>query len=170
MHSSRMRTARLLAYPGGGGVCIPGGGCWYAYGGMDPGGVCPTPPTICLGGLLRGRGRSAYRGGGRPPLWTEWLTDRCKNITFPQLRLRAVITIGRFYVVSLGNGIKYPTIRRGSGWAQGEGVASRNNKYFLTRQMQGGACSSSTPNFKLDTTSRLKLLSEVYFTGPRQYF
>ena len=25
------------------------------------------------------------------PLWTEWLTDRYKNITFPQLRLRAVI-------------------------------------------------------------------------------
>ena len=25
-------------------------------------------------------------------LWTEWLTYRCKNITFPQLCLRAVIT------------------------------------------------------------------------------
>ena len=25
-----------------------------------------------------------------PPLWTEWLTDRCKNITFPQLLLRVV--------------------------------------------------------------------------------
>ena len=24
------------------------------------------------------------------PLWTEWLADRCKNITFPQLRLRAI--------------------------------------------------------------------------------
>ena len=30
---------------------------------------------------------------GRHPPWTEWLTDRCKNITFPQLRLRAVITV-----------------------------------------------------------------------------
>ena len=25
-----------------------------------------------------------------PPLWTEWLTDICKNITFPQLLLRTV--------------------------------------------------------------------------------
>ena len=25
-----------------------------------------------------------------PPLWTEWLTDRGENITFPQLRLRTV--------------------------------------------------------------------------------
>ena len=30
----------------------------------------------------------------RPPLWTEWLTDGCKNITFPQLRLRAVNILG----------------------------------------------------------------------------
>ena len=29
--------------------------------------------------------------GRPPPLWTEWLTDRCKNITFPQLRLWTVI-------------------------------------------------------------------------------
>ena len=28
--------------------------------------------------------------GADSPLWTEWLTDRCKNITFPQLRLRTV--------------------------------------------------------------------------------
>ena len=27
------------------------------------------------------------------PMWTEWLTHRCKNITFPQLRLRAVKTM-----------------------------------------------------------------------------
>ena len=26
------------------------------------------------------------------PLWTKWLTDRCRNITYPQLHLRAVIT------------------------------------------------------------------------------
>ena len=24
------------------------------------------------------------------PPWTEWLTDKCKSITFPQLRLRAI--------------------------------------------------------------------------------
>ena len=28
-----------------------------------------------------------------PPLWKEWLTDRCKSITFPQLRLRVVKTL-----------------------------------------------------------------------------
>ena len=28
-----------------------------------------------------------------PPPWTEWLTDKRKNITFPQLRLRAVTKI-----------------------------------------------------------------------------
>ena len=36
-------------------------------------------------------GGSACRGDwADPPPWTEWQTDRCKNITFPQLRLRAV--------------------------------------------------------------------------------
>ena len=28
--------------------------------------------------------------GYASPLWTEWLTDRCKNITLPELRLRTV--------------------------------------------------------------------------------
>ena len=27
---------------------------------------------------------------GRHPLWAEWLTDRCKDITFPQPRLQTV--------------------------------------------------------------------------------
>ena len=30
-----------------------------------------------------------------PPLWTEWLTDRCENITFPQLCLQMVIISNR---------------------------------------------------------------------------
>ena len=81
-HSSRMLTAVAV----GGGVCFweGGSGGVSAQGGVCPGGVCP--------------GVSA-RGGVYPsmhwadtPLWTEWLTDRCKNITFLQLRLRAVIT------------------------------------------------------------------------------
>ena len=36
----------------------------------------------------------------RPALWTEWLTDRCKNITFPQLSLWAVI---KSFVVDLNS-------------------------------------------------------------------
>ena len=41
-------------------------------------------PWGCLPG---GVSQHALR---QTPLWTEWLTDRCKNITFPQLRLRTV--------------------------------------------------------------------------------
>ena len=34
---------------------------------------------------------------GRHPPWSEWLTDRCKNITFSQLRLRVVTSIHIFW-------------------------------------------------------------------------
>ena len=45
------------------------------------GGVC-----LLRGGVyLPGEGVSARH------LWTEFLTDTCENITFPQLRLRAVM-------------------------------------------------------------------------------
>ena len=50
-----------LGVSAGGSVC-PGGVC--------PGGVCPEG-VVCV---------SVY--GSVHPLWTEWLTDRCKNITF----------------------------------------------------------------------------------------
>ena len=57
MHSSRMRTVRCS-------------GCLLVEGGLSAQeGVCP--------------GRVSVR---RPPLWTESITDRCKNITLPQLR------------------------------------------------------------------------------------
>ena len=55
-----------------GGVCLPGGS---AHGGCLPG-VCVYP---------------SMHWGRHSPLWTEWLTDRCKNIAFLQLRLRMVI-------------------------------------------------------------------------------
>ena len=32
-------------------------------------------------------------GGGCLPLWTEFLTHACENITFLQLRLRTVIKV-----------------------------------------------------------------------------
>ena len=145
MHSNRM------TYPGGGlhpgGEGLPKGG--LHPGGLPRRGVCMqgglpnTPRMICLRGVCPGGGRGLlgglhlHRGGGLPnsarsaygrggigqtPLWTEWLTDRCKNITFPQLHLWAVITIGRFHVVSLGNGIKYPTEGGGRGRRQGQQI------------------------------------------------
>ena len=121
MNSSRMRTSSgrgggvsqhalaregvcIPAFTGQGGIC-PGGclsqcmlgymlGCVYPS--MHWAGVC-----VCLGGVFPGgclpRGFLPRRGvcpnacWDTPPLWTEWLTDRCKNITFPQLRCRMVI-------------------------------------------------------------------------------
>ena len=69
-------SGRLL-----GGVC-PGGS---AQGGCLPGGVCPG--GVSLGGLCPG-GVSAAQGGvclgGCLPV--NRITDRCKNITSPQLR------------------------------------------------------------------------------------
>ena len=61
-----------------------GGGVLHA------GGVSP-----CWGGVLPagGRGGSPCRGGGsleNPPLWTEWMTDTCKNITLATTSLRPV--------------------------------------------------------------------------------
>ena len=55
---------------------------------MPPGHACPPtcpPPTSTMHALCPSTHAS--------PLWTEWLTDRCKNITFRKLRLRAVIKI-----------------------------------------------------------------------------
>ena len=67
MHSSRMRTARCSGRLGG---CMPGG--------------------VCLGGSARGvcLPRVVYT---HPTV--NKITDRCKNITFPKLRLRTVITL-----------------------------------------------------------------------------
>ena len=35
----------------------------------------------------------------RDPLWTKWLTDRCKNIPFPQLLLRTVMNYYQWILV-----------------------------------------------------------------------
>ena len=97
LHSSRMCTARLLPVSlsmhcaWGGGVCS--GGCLpLVQGGLLGGGAC----LWSLGCLVRGvpasgpggvpasgpGGVSQHAMGQTSPLWTEWLTDRCKNITF----------------------------------------------------------------------------------------
>ena len=63
MHSSRMRTVRCSG-------CLGRGGC-------VGGGVCLGGAGVCLG---------VYTSP--PPV--NRITDRCKNITFPQLHLRTV--------------------------------------------------------------------------------
>ena len=62
--STRMHSSRMRT------VCCRGR---LILGG---GGVCPG--SVCQGGVHL------------PPLWTEFLTHTCENITFPQLRLRTV--------------------------------------------------------------------------------
>ena len=74
-----MRTVRCSGCLLGGGVC--------------PGGVCPggcLPRGVSAGGVSVGSCIPACTEADTP-LWTEWPTDRCKNTTFPQLRLRTVI-------------------------------------------------------------------------------
>ena len=75
MHSSRMRTARSLPY---GGLC-PRGSC--------PGGSL-SRGVRCSGVSCLGGSRVSVQGGltdrDRPPV--NRMTDRCKNITLPQLR------------------------------------------------------------------------------------
>ena len=94
--------------PGGclsGGVCLvrclPGGvylgGVWggvcprgYLPQGCLPRGGCMSM-CVCLGGCLP-RGRGLPEGCTPPPLLlVNRMTDRCKNINFPQHRLRTVI-------------------------------------------------------------------------------
>ena len=46
--------------------------------GVGPGGVCRGGGCLPRGVVF------PSMHWGRHPLWTEWLTDRCKNITLPQ--------------------------------------------------------------------------------------
>ena len=73
MHSRRMRTARSSSRPGGLHQAPPGPGT------PSPGRGIPQDQTPS------GPGTPQYQA---PPMNT--ITDTCKNITFPQLRLRAV--------------------------------------------------------------------------------
>ena len=76
-----MYTARLLTVSrsAGGGGCQPRG-C------VCLGGGCVFPGGVYLGGVYRGCTHT-------PPLWTEFLTHACENITFSQLLLQAVINL-----------------------------------------------------------------------------
>ena len=70
MHSSRMRTARLLPYRGD---------------------LCPGE-SLSGGVSVQGEGLCPRKGlyPGETPFLPDRMTDRCNNITFPQIRLRAV--------------------------------------------------------------------------------
>ena len=80
------------------GCVCPGEGCQpgrvSARGVSAKGCLCQGVSTRgCLPGECLPGGGVVYpvhAGIHTTPLWTEWLTDRCKNITFPQLRLRTV--------------------------------------------------------------------------------
>ena len=67
--------------------CIPVGCVPYVRNsGRRRRGVWPEAVSDQGGGVYP----SMHWGRHPLPLWTEWLTDICKNITFPQLRLRTV--------------------------------------------------------------------------------
>ena len=96
MHSSRMRTGRLLTVcrsllPGGvcfrgsvcsGGVSAPGGCLLLGGGCLLPGGVC-SGVVSALGGVA-----SQHALRQTPP---NRMTDRCKNITLATTSLRPII-------------------------------------------------------------------------------
>ena len=88
MHSSRMRTTRLLTVSGRG-VCPTLG-----VGSASREGVYPTPGGLHPEGFVQPRGVLHPGGevGQTPsPLWTEWHTS-VKTLPCPKLRLWAVKT------------------------------------------------------------------------------
>ena len=113
MHSSRMHTGqlvtvfqRLLLWGGTcsqGGYLLPGGwvvpapGVYLVPGGVWSGGVYLVPGGYLVRGVpgpeggVPGPGRGLVRYSPPPP-WTEWMTDRCKNITLAKTSFRPVIS------------------------------------------------------------------------------
>ena len=95
-------------------VSVPGG--VSAPGGSALGGVCPGGGVVYSGGGWGG----VCSGGGlsqhalrQTPLWTEWMTDRCKNITLATTSLRPVIIGWRPWGTSFlyfWYGVKYTAV------------------------------------------------------------
>ena len=87
MHSSRTRTVCCSGRLGG---CLPGGfylvGVYPGWGGGVWPGRCL--PRGCLSGWC-----VSQHALGQTPLWTEFLTRACENITFSQLLWRTVIIL-----------------------------------------------------------------------------
>ena len=65
-----------------------------------PVGCVPSASVAVCWGEWEG-GVCTALGQAPLPLWTEWLTDGCKNITFPQLRLRTVMNRSRLILFIL---------------------------------------------------------------------
>ena len=94
MHSSRMCTTRLSGRSGRGGrgvqgcVCVSGVSVWGCLSrGVYTQWTRRQTPSLHAGI----HPHPLYAGIHAPhPLWTQWQTDGCKNITFPQLRLWVV--------------------------------------------------------------------------------
>ena len=82
----------------GGFSLVPGGSPWSRGVLPGPGGVLLGPGGFSLvGGSVWSDGGSPWSWGGfsgdPSPLWTEWMTDTCKNITLATTSLRPVIKI-----------------------------------------------------------------------------
>ena len=64
-----------------------GEGVVFAWGGLSSQGVCLPGRSVCPEGCLPGGGIPACtEADSPPPPWTDRMTDKCKNITLPQLR------------------------------------------------------------------------------------
>ena len=83
MHSSRMRTARSLPYDGGG-LC-PGRVSLTETPGQRPPRTETTPGQRPCPSRQRLQ-KPLVHAGTEIPLWTEFLTHACENITLSQLR------------------------------------------------------------------------------------
>ena len=81
MHSSRMHTTHFGGHHWMSGLV---GRVYQTPGTIPPSGTIPLPPPV----LGHGSDRKLHHTPGQ--------TNMCKNITFPQLRLRAVIIIIQF--------------------------------------------------------------------------
>ena len=116
----------------------PGGGLVSGPGGVSaPGGMLVSGPGVVVSGP---GGVSAPGGGwhpsmhwGRPPppLWTEWMTDRCKNITL------ATTSSGRNCLIVIV-AVEGPFILNGSEFAN-----SPNQFWTLGKHFQWSACFSA---------------------------
>ena len=92
-HSSRMRTAGLTIVR----VSLVTTRCQYQ--GVVRSHVWYLGEGVPMSQCIMGNGHIGTRSS-LP--WTVWQSDTCENITFPQLRLRAVITLKVSYLVDGG--------------------------------------------------------------------
>ena len=174
MHSSRIHTVRCSGRLGGEGegclprgVSAPGMAAWEQC--VCPGGAwgqCVCPGGVCLGRCVSAREclpRRCLPGWvytpqtqGQTPLPVNRITDRCRNITFPQLLLWTVINpFSRRPTTRLplgqGRGGGGPCMVREGAWAEHRVKNSSNRNNRTTR---------------ITTGLKLKVSSHVTKFGP----